>query len=96
MDVSVLAPLLAFGGTVVTAGSVAVVAGITHRSETKQAAETTMERTLRERIILRDEQIADLKADLFQALEDNRHKDEVIRELRLKKASNPQERRRER
>lgn len=84
MDVSVLAPLLAFGGTVITAASVAAVAVVTHRSENKQVAETTMERTLRERILLRDEQIADLKSDLFDAHEDCRRKDEEIRKLRLK------------
>lgn len=84
MDISVLAPLLGFGGTIVTAGSVAVVAALTHRSENKQAAESAMERTLRERITLRDEQIADLKADLLESLEANRVQAEEIRDLRLK------------
>lgn len=91
-DVSVVAPLLAFGGTVITAGSVALVAVVTHRSENKQAAETAMERTLRERILLRDEQIADLKSELLEALDKNRQQEEEIRDLRSKnsKARRPQ------
>jgi hypothetical protein len=50
--------------TFVTTAGVVIVAMINNRRERGSAAESAMERTLRERIILRDEQIADLKADI--------------------------------
>ena len=68
--------------TLLTTTGVIVVAIINNRKERGQAAESAMERTLRERIILRDEQIADLKADLAER---DRVIEQQAEELRLLK-----------
>lgn len=67
MDPATTVAVFSFAGVVVTVLGGAVVAIYTNRSEKKTTAETAMEKTLRERIILRDEQIEDLKADVREA-----------------------------
>lgn len=66
MDVTVQVAFVGILTTMVTTAGVVLVAIINNRKERGQAAESAMERTLRERIILRDEQIADLKVDLAE------------------------------
>lgn len=66
MDATVQVAFVGIFTTLVTTAGVVVVAIINNRRERGQAAESAMERTLRERIVLRDEQIADLKADLAE------------------------------
>lgn len=58
MDATVLAAFLGIGTAVVAASSAIVVAFINNQRERTSSAETAMEETLRERILLRDEQIA--------------------------------------
>lgn len=64
MDATVQVALIGIITTLVTTAGVVGVAIVNNRKERGTAAESAMERTLRERIILRDEQIADLKADV--------------------------------
>ena len=82
LDSATLVPVLGFAGTVVLAVSAIVVAIITHKNEQGQTAESVMERTLNQRILLRDEQNSELKQDLLDALDRGRRKDELNRELR--------------
>jgi uncharacterized protein YlxW (UPF0749 family) len=51
--------------SIVTTVGIVIVAMINNRKERTTAAESSMERTLRERITLRDEQIVDLKNDVL-------------------------------
>lgn len=69
MDPATTIAVFSFLGVVVTAVVGAIVAIYTNRSEKKTVAETAMEKTLRERIILRDETIVELKRDLEAANE---------------------------
>lgn len=64
MDATVQVALVGIFTTMVTTAGVVIVAMINNRKERGGAAESAMERTLRERIVLRDEQIADLRSDL--------------------------------
>lgn len=63
MDNATTVAVFSFLGIVISTGIGALVSVVTNRSEKQQTAETAMERTLRERIVLRDEQIADLTQD---------------------------------
>lgn len=66
MDPAVWVAFLGLLGVVATAITGIVVAKITNRSEKEQSSETAMERTLRERIILRDEQLKDKDLDILE------------------------------
>lgn len=61
MDTATQVAIFGFLGTLVAAALSAFVALRTNKTEKTTAAETTMEATLRERIALRDEQLADEK-----------------------------------
>jgi small-conductance mechanosensitive channel len=82
MDSATLVPILGFAGTVVVAVGAIVVAVITHGSETKATGDNTAERVLEQRILLKDEQNAELKQDLIECMERGRRKDEDNRRLR--------------
>lgn len=69
MDTATTVAVFSFAGVVVTAVVGAIVAIYTNRAEKKVTAENVMERSLRERITLRDEQIIDLRGDLEEANE---------------------------
>lgn len=75
MDPVIAVAVFSFLGVVVTALAGVFVSIITNRKEKRQTSETTMERTLRERLTLRDEQLEDIKSDLAEELEVN----EVLR-----------------
>ncbi len=64
MDTTVQVAIIGIITTFVTTIGVVIVAIFNNKKERGAAAESAMERTLRERIVLRDEQIADLKADI--------------------------------
>lgn len=84
MDAATTVAVFAFLGTVITAIVGALVAIWTNRAEKRQTAEMTIEKVLRERIILRDETIADLREDLARvAKQRDRYKDAADK-LRLK------------
>ena len=73
--------------TVITTAGVIMAAAINGRKDHSKSLESVMQQTLRERITLRDEQIADLKYDVDR-------RDALIRqlqdEIRLLKASMPE------
>lgn len=58
MDAATQAAVWGFLGTILTVTGVVVAAILTNRTEKGKAAKSAMENTLRERIVLRDEQIA--------------------------------------
>lgn len=58
-------------GTIVTTFGLVIIAIINNRRERKGSAEASMEATLRERILLKEEKIADLKDDKLELLEEN-------------------------
>lgn len=64
MNAAVQVALIGIFTTIVTTAGVVITAIINNRRERGHAAESAIERTLRERILLRDEQIADLKSDV--------------------------------
>lgn len=64
MDSTVQVALIGIATTIVTTLGIVIVAVINNRRERGTAAESAMEKVLGQRITLRDEQIADLKADL--------------------------------
>jgi hypothetical protein len=64
MDTATTVAVFGFLGIVCTGMVTVVVSLITNRREKEKTAETTMERTLRERLLLRDEQLADRDADI--------------------------------
>lgn len=78
MDPATTVAVFSFAGVVVTVIGGAVVAIYTNRSEKKTTAESAVETTLRERITLRDEQIADLKADVKRAEDDRASAEERL------------------
>jgi hypothetical protein len=84
VDSQTLVPVLGFCGTLVVAAGAALTAVLTNRSETGKAAETALEKTLRERILLRDEQNAELKVDLVDCMDRGRRKDGEIVQLRVR------------
>lgn len=67
-------------GTFVSTMGVVLVAMINNRKERRGAAEEGVEETLRERILLRDEQIVDLREDVAE-------RDAMIATLREERAS---------
>lgn len=75
MDAATLVAVLGFAGTVLAALIAGIVALIVNRTEKKRTAENTLEKVYEQRVILRDEQIADLQVELKEACE-------TIRKLR--------------
>jgi adenylosuccinate lyase len=63
MDSNVQVALIGMGGIFITAVSVILVAMVNSRKERDDTADSAVEKTLRERLTLRDEQIADHVAD---------------------------------
>jgi len=63
MDQGTVVVVLGFFGTVITGAASVGVALIVNRKEREQSAETSLERTLRERLLLRDEQLTEMKED---------------------------------
>lgn len=82
MDTATLVAVLGFCGTLVASAIAGMVAIVTNRAEKKQTAETTLERTLRERLALRDEQNMELKEDLLACRATLRERNQEIRELK--------------
>lgn len=64
MDTATTVAVFGFLGTLIASVVGGFVAIYTNRTEKQQTAEVSVEKTLRERILLRDEQIADLRAEL--------------------------------
>lgn len=58
--------------TIVSTLGLVLIAILNNRKERKGSAEASMEATLRERIVFRDEKIEDLKEDKAKLLEDKR------------------------
>lgn len=87
MDTTVLIAVIALCGTALTVAGGIIVAIITSGKESKSSATSALEKALRERLILRDEQIEDLKQDLAQCEEKGTRKDAVITQLMKEKAS---------
>ena len=67
---ALLVPFAGLLATIATVAGGVFVAILTNRKESKATAESAMEAVLRERLALKDEQIADLKADLARAQTD--------------------------
>ena len=81
MDKTVLVALLALCGTVVTVAGGVIVAIVTSNKESKSSAESALEKALRERLTLKDEQLQDLQNDLDRERAANVRKDEAYRIL---------------
>lgn len=64
MDPTVQVAAIGIFTTLITTAGVGIAAMFNNRRERSGAAESAMEQTLRERIMLRDEQITDLRHDL--------------------------------
>lgn len=79
MDPSVQVALIGIITTAIATSGVTFVAILNNRKERGQSAESAVERTLRERITLRDEQIAELREDLKQREQDVAAREEAIR-----------------
>lgn len=77
MDKTVLVALLALCGTMVTVAGGVIVAIVTSNKESKHSAESALEKALRERLTLKDEQISDLKSDLEREQLSNLRKKEA-------------------
>lgn len=71
MDPTIIVAILALGGTILTVGGSIAVAVYTTRKSSTTAAESSLEKTLRERILLRNEQIEELKEDKRELLAEN-------------------------
>lgn len=71
--------------TLITTAGVIVVAIINNRRERGGAAQEGIEETLRERIVLRDEQIADLKSEVAHKEAIIQRQKAEIRELKGKR-----------
>jgi hypothetical protein len=69
-DTPTLAIILGFAGTIVTAILGAFTAISLSKKERTKTAETTLEMVLRERIVLREEEIQELREDLKQCVEE--------------------------
>lgn len=80
METSVWVALLALFGTIVTVTGGVVVAIITSNKDSKASAETALEKSLRERILLRDEKIEELKEDLAAERASKTRLEEALRE----------------
>lgn len=74
MDTSTLVAIIGFAGVIVTTVGGVLIAVVTFRSEKTSATTLGVEATQRERIALKDEQLADLRGDLQE-------KDQVIEDL---------------
>lgn len=74
MDPTVQVALVGVVTTALTTAGIVGVAIVNNRRERSGSAESAVEKTLRERIVLRDEQIAGLREDIAD-------KDRVILEL---------------
>lgn len=90
-DPAVQVALVGIFTTFITTAGVILVAVINNRKERTGAADEGVEATLRERLALRDEQIADLRADivelraqLAEAIQTNTDLQTELRELREK------------
>lgn len=81
MDTATTVAVFGFLGVVVTAFGGVVVAIYTNRAEKKAVAESAMEKVLQQRIMLRDETIAELKADNEECEEKLEVKTIQVREL---------------
>lgn len=81
-DPATTVAFLGFLGTLVTASIGGVIAVLLHRKETQATAENTLEKTLRERIALRDEQLADLRQDLTEAIADRDQYKSMVDDMR--------------
>jgi hypothetical protein len=81
LDATVQVALIGIITTIVTTFGVIIVAVVNNRKERGSAAESAMERTLRERIILRDEQIEDLKVDVAERDQKIAERDQKIMAL---------------
>lgn len=82
MDPTVQVALIGIFTTVITTAGVVAVAVMNNRKERGASAESAMERTLRERITLRDEQNAELREDNQELREENAQLRLEILELR--------------
>lgn len=71
MEPSILVAVLGFFGVMVTSIIGAIVAMGTNRKEKQNVAETTIEKTLRERILLRDEQLEESEDDNRKLVAEN-------------------------
>lgn len=78
MDATVQVALVGICTTAITTAGVIFVAFYNNKKERGQAAESAMERTLRERIVLRDEQIKDLQNDITDLKQDVKARDVAI------------------
>lgn len=78
MDPLAEASLFGVGGTfLMTVGAIAA-AVINSKTERKGSAENALEKTLRERLTLKDEIITDLRSDIEELERDVADRDEVI------------------
>lgn len=77
MDPVIAVAIFSFLGVVVTATAGVIVAIFTNTKERKQASESTMEKALRERLVLRDEQLEDLREELIE--EKARHQKDLMK-----------------
>lgn len=82
MDTTVQVALVGIITTLVTTAGVVAVAIVNNKRERGSAAESAMERTLRERILLRDEQIEDLKSDIVDREKLVEKRDRIIVKLK--------------
>lgn len=64
MEATVQVAIIGIFTTIVTTIGVVIAAIVNGKRERSNAAESAMERTLRERITLRDEQLADARQDI--------------------------------
>lgn len=64
LDPTILVAIIALIGTILTVVGSVVVAIFSTRKSSQAAAESSLEKALRERILLRDEQIADLEKEV--------------------------------
>ena len=81
MDTSVQIGILTLLGTLITVSGGVLIAVINGKKEKEAAVETTLEKTLRERLLLRDEQLVDLANDLEASRQREAEKDRTIAEL---------------
>ena len=68
IEPSVQVALIGFAGVVVTSVIGALIAFLTSRKEKTMVAETTLEKAYEQRLLLRDEQLADSRKDVQDLL----------------------------
>lgn len=76
MDTNIVVALISLAGLVIASVIGAFVSVHINRTEKRNTADSTLERTMEERILLRDERIIDLRDDV-------RERDERIEELEI-------------